>query len=277
MKHKRGQSVIPDREMIYLPPLRRLLLPVILLVSLIIAYKALPLPTSLPSLVLRPGPAPPRGIRVPKSSLQKPLPLANASNNHLSPPNRYFYSYDQTRKLTNKSVSAALWQPVLDSNLSPLFACARKINKYTGHFRLPNIIQNISAIAPGLKKAESRVFWNPTIISLPYWSENQYLVVSRIVTDGNHQENVLCEANVCSVGSGQISPGDRACTQDDLQHVGPAGGMRCVHPPVTLSVPPTPADKCEGKFESYVDIPGFHDPRLFWSGRGEPLMMINTQ
>jgi len=53
--------------------------------------------------------------------------------------------------------------------------------------------------------------------------------------------------------------------------------MRCVTVPTTLSVPPTPAEKCEGKFGTYVDIPGFHDPRIFWSGKGEPLMMVNTQ
>lgn len=263
--------------MFYLPTFRRLLLPAILLLGLIVTYKSLPLPTSLPSLVLHPGPAPPRGVRVPKSVLQKPLPFANASSNYLAPPNHYFYTYDQARRTTNQSASS-VWQPALDPKLAPLYACAKTANKYTGHLRLPNIIQNISAIAPDLDKVESRVFWNPTIISLPYWSQNPYLIVSRIVTDGNHQENVLCEADVCFVGSdGNPKPGDRPCTQDDLKHLGSAGGMRCVHPPVTLSVPPTPADKCEGKFESYVDIPGFHDPRLFWSGRGEPLMMVNTQ
>ena len=115
-------------------------------------------------------------------------------------------------------------------------------------------------------------------MSLPYWSKNQYLVVSRIVTDGNHQENVICEANVCYIGSGENArPGEKPCTEDDLFHVGPAGGMRCATPPTTLSVPPTPAEHCEGKFADYVDIPGFHDPRVFWSGRGEPLMMVNTQ
>ena len=97
------------------------------------------------------------------------------------------------------------------------------------------------------------------------------------MTDGNHQENVLCEANVCYIPGQEARMGEKLCTDDDLKHVGPGGGMRCVRPPITLSVPPTPAENCEGKFSPYVDIPGFHDPRSFWSGKGEPLMMVNTQ
>ena len=155
--------------------------------------------------------------------------------------------------------------------------CPVEANAITGHVRLPNIVQNISQIPAGSLKAESRVFWNPTLIALPYWSENQYLVVSRIVTDGNYQENVLCEANICHVPGQDARPGEKPCTEDDLKHVGPGGGMRCASQPVALSVPPTPAEKCDGEFGAYVDIPGFHDPRIFWSGRGEPLMMVNTQ
>lgn len=47
--------------------------------------------------------------------------------------------------------------------------------------------------------------------------------------------------------------------------------------PKQLEVPSTPAEKCEGKYYYYPDIPGFHDPRVFWSSKGEPLMMVNTQ
>ena len=264
-------------KMIYLPPLRRFLLPALASVTLIILYRALPFSQSLPSFITHQPPAPPQGIHVPISALQKLLPLFNASNNHLSPPNDYFYNYEEA-KTPNRSLSL-LWQPILDPNLAPLFHCTKKVNKYTGHIRLPDIIRNISNIPPGPQvKPELRIFWNPTVIALPYWSQNQYLVVSRIVTDGQHQENVLCEANVCYVGSGEDArPGEKPCTHDDVKHVGPAGGMRCVAPPVTLSVPPTPAEECEGKFGPYADIPGFHDPRIFWSGKGEPLMMVNTQ
>ena len=44
--------------------------------------------------------------------------------------------------------------------------------------------------------------------------------------------------------------------------------MRCASHPVALGVPPTPAEKCDGEFMPYVDIPAFHDPRIFWSGKG---------
>lgn len=88
----------------------------------------------------------------------------------------------------------------------------------------------------------------------------------------------MCEANVCYVGSGEdAKPGEKPCTEDDLKLLGPAGGMRCASTPIALNVPPTPAEQCYGKYGTYVDVPGFHDPRVFWSGKGEPLMMVNTQ
>lgn len=263
--------------MFYLPPLRRFLLPALAFVTLVIFYRALPSSPSLPSFVLHQPPSPSQGIRIPISTLQKPLPLFNVSHNHLSPPNDYFYNYEG-KKSPNQS-SSLLWQPTLDPNLAPLFQCSKKFNEHTGHIRLSNIIQNISTVPPGPQsKQDTRNFWNPTIIALPYWSENQYLIVSRLVTDGQHQRNFLCEANICYSGTGKNArSGEKPCTQDDLKYVGPAGGMRCVSPPITLSVPPTPAENCEGIFRAYTDIPGFHDPRIFWSGKGEPLMMVNTQ
>lgn len=270
--------------MIYLPPLRRFLLPTLVFVTFIILYRGLPTNTkTLPSFILHSPSVPPAGIRVPIAKLQNQLPISrNASENHLSPPNHYYYSYDKGDRTSpssnrTKTLNSVLWQPVLDPNLEPLFRCPNKANSYTGHLRLGNIVQNISQISPGSLTPEHRVFWNPTIIALPYWSENQYLVVSRIVTDGDHQENVLCEANVCYIQGQERRRGEKMCTEDDLKHVGPGGGMRCASPPIGLSVPPTPAEKCEGRFSSYPDIPGFHDPRIFWSGKGEPLMMVNTQ
>lgn len=85
-------------------------------------------------------------------------------------------------------------------------------------------------------------------------------------------------SNVCYVGSGEdAKPGEKPCTEDDLKLLGPAGGMRCASSPIVLNVPPTPAEQCYGKYGTYVDVAGFHDPRVFWSGKGEPLMMVNTQ
>lgn len=269
--------------MIYLPPLRRFLLPALILLAFIFFYKSsFHVSAAIPSFVLHQPPPPPEGMHVPIADLKlHTLPIANLSENHLSPPHQYYYSHAKASnsKFTNGSSKTSTWsQPIFNPYLEIFFKCPIRANQYTNHIRLPQIIRNISQIPPDPTKDEGRVFWNPTIISLPYWSTNQYLIVSRIVTDGNHQENVLCEANICYVGLGEGSrEGERQCTEDDLKFVGPAGGMRCVTVPTTLSVPPTPAEKCEGKFGTYVDIPGFHDPRIFWSGKGEPLMMVNTQ
>jgi hypothetical protein len=151
-------------------------------------------------------------------------------------------------------------------------------NRFTNHIRLSHPIRNISMSMPDMDKPDGRVFWNPTILSLPSWSRTQYLIVSRIVTDGNHQQNVLCEAQICHNANTSSAPhGELPCSESDLAVLGPAGGLRCVSEPFTLSVPPTPAENCQGKFGTYVDIPGFHDPRIYWSGKGEPLMMVNTQ
>ena len=267
--------------MIYLPPIRRFLLPTLIFVTVIILNRTLPTSSKFASFIIHNPPAPTAGIRVPISDLQNPLPIAKtASENHLPPPNHYYYSYDKTEKplsLNNTGKNSSTRLPLTDGHLKPLFTCTGEPNRYTGHLRMQNIVQNVSQIPPIQSKPDIRGFWNPTIIALPYWSKNQYLIVSRILTDGNHQENVLCEANVCYVPGQEPRPGEKPCTEADLQHLGPSGGMRCANPPVTLSVPPTPAEHCEGKFQFYVDIPGFHDPRIFWSGKGEPLMMVNTQ
>jgi hypothetical protein len=69
----------------------------------------------------------------------------------------------------------------------------------------------------------------------------------------------------------------KQCTEDDIGVLGPNGGLRCVVPPVKVQVPSTPAQKCEGLEKGLADIPGFHDPRAFYSGRGEPLLMVVTQ
>lgn len=264
--------------MIYLPPLRRFLLPALILLAIIVFYRSrLLVPVSFQFLVVHPPSPLEEGVRIPIADLVSHFPATDVLNNHLLPPQKYFYSYNQVKRPLNNSSSPST-KPSLETNLEILHKCPRKSNPYTNHIRLPNIVQNVSHVPPNSTTQESRVFWNPTIISLPYWSKNQYLVVSRIVTDGQHQENVICEANICYAGEAKnAKPGEMPCTSDDFQHLGPAGGMRCVSAPVSLGVPPTPAESCQGRFAPYADIPGFHDPRIFWSGKGEPLMMVNTQ
>ncbi|KAL8728718.1 MAG: hypothetical protein Q9166_005205 [cf. Caloplaca sp. 2 TL-2023] len=264
--------------MIYFPPLRRLLLPATIFLGVIVFYRSsFGVPSSLPSFVLHPPPPPPEGIRIPINHVEvERLSNPNATENHLPPSSKFYYAPYENTQAANSTKSFS--KPIDNPALQVLWQCPVQANRYTNHIRISAIVCNITQIPPQPLKPEKRVFWNPTIISLPYWAENQYLVVSRIVTEGNHQENVICEANVCYVGpSEDVKSGEKPCTEDDLKLLGPTGGMRCASTPISLNVPPTPAEYCTGKFQTYVDVPGFHDPRIFWSGKGEPLMMVNTQ
>ena len=266
--------------MIYVPRLRGWLIPLLICLAIVIIIKTQQLiEIEIPSELFHTHQSPLEGVRIPTQKLgHKLLPIHNTSSNHLSPPQRYYYTYPESETDVGSLPSSSWTRPILNQHLEPLFKCLKKPNKHTKHIRLSNHVYNVSNNPLYPIKAEHRIFWNPTIISLPYWSKNQYLLVSRIVTDGFHQQNTVCEANICHTGLGKGKPADeQMCSEDDITHLGQAGGLRCATEPVTLSVPPTPAEKCEGKFEPYTDIPGFHDPRIFWSGRGEPLMIVNTQ
>ena len=93
-----------------------------------------------------------------------------------------------------------------------------------------------------------------------------------------YRRNVLCEANICHPPS-EKSDNSRVkgCTKDDLESLGSNGGLRCVTTPIEVDVPPTPAERCDGMEQLLADILGFHDPRLFYSGRGEPILMVASQ
>jgi hypothetical protein len=62
----------------------------------------------------------------------------------------------------------------------------------------------------------------------------------------------------------------------EVKAVGAGGGMYCTSPAIKIDIPPTPADFCDGTWSAFPDIPGFHDPRVFWSGKGEPLILVNS-
>ncbi|PMD35427.1 hypothetical protein L207DRAFT_637792 [Hyaloscypha variabilis F] len=160
-----------------------------------------------------------------------------------------------------------------------LTQCPRSPNQFTGHIRLPNLLYNISMSPRSARSKETRTFWNPTILALPYWAENQYLIVNMVTSHGEpYRRNVLCEANICNPQSQRANNSrERTCTDNDLEVLGPNGGLRCVTPPIEVDVPPTPAERCDGIEQLLADIPGFHDPRLFYSGRGEPILMVVSQ
>ena len=99
-----------------------------------------------------------------------------------------------------------------------------------------------------------------------------------LLKDQGFRQNVLCEANICEPGSivGGRSYSSR-CSEDDLLKLGSSGGLRCATAPIEVNIPQTPAAKCEGLEKGLADIPGFHDPRIFYSGRGEPILMVVSQ
>lgn len=181
----------------------------------------------------------------------------------------------------------------------PLIASFQKnstsatFNSIINHIRLPNILYNITLTPPGSSRESDARFFNPAIIPLPHWSSNspgapKYVLVSRLVTAGFHQESHICLADVCVPDGDADTSRDvdhtgrsssaytRPCTPDDIALLGPRGGMRCTSATIKLNIPPTPAEQCDGAWKAFPDIPGFHDPRVFWSGKGEPLILVNS-
>ncbi|CZS96643.1 uncharacterized protein RAG0_05894 [Rhynchosporium agropyri] len=175
-------------------------------------------------------------------------------------------------------VAASSFKTTIPQALLGLTTCPRFPNRFTGHIRLSIPLFNISMNPPG-ETEKRRTFWNPTIFALPYWADNQYIIVSMVVATGvAYRRNVVCEASTCHPRTKHSTTSrERLCTEEDLQVLGPNGGLRCVTTPIEVDVPPTPAERCSGPEQTLAEIPGFHDPRLFYSGRGEPILMVVSQ
>jgi hypothetical protein len=170
-------------------------------------------------------------------------------------------------------------QPVASPLLASLLQCSNDINPYIQHVRLPHAHLGISFVPPASQPRPDLRLFNPTILTLPSWSTSgNYLIVSRVVTEGLHQESLVCLADFCLPANttARLPSGTRPCTLEDQGVLGALGGLRCNTEPIKLNVPPTPALQCEGHWSAFPDIPGFHDPRVFWSGKGEPLIILNS-
>lgn len=155
--------------------------------------------------------------------------------------------------------------------------CSATPNQYTNHIRISSYLYNISDRPRMSDTLATRMLWNPTIIALPYWSKNPYLVISMVYPKGDlNRESLLCEAVVCSP-SAKGSDGDVPCMEYDYKYLGASGGMRCVTEPVAVILPQTTAHECKGDAAVYADVTGFHDPRLFYSGLGQPVLMVSSQ
>ncbi|KAK9476961.1 hypothetical protein V1514DRAFT_321558 [Lipomyces japonicus] len=103
--------------------------------------------------------------------------------------------------------------------------------------------------------------YNPTIIALPPTSHYPFLIVSRVRGDSFEQHSLICEAKY----------GEQLNGDGNLEPV-----LQCATHARELVVPQTPAKDCKGK-EFMSDVPGYHDPRVFWSARGAPMMIFNQQ
>lgn len=271
--------------MLYLPPLRRLLLPSLLCLAFILYYRStVRIPSARhhlsPFIVRQPELSLP-GTRIPTSELEhRQVILKNVSENYLSPPTHLYYHYNNPGATYDNGTEIQIQYPDPKDNphLAKLFECPTTPNPITNHIKLPNHLFNISMVFRNETENERVGYLNPAIISLPFWSENQYLLVSRVATDGSHQQNLLCEANICYTGDSRNSrTGEKPCDERDFELLEGTTGMRCATPPFMLNVPPTPAEKCPENAAMMIDIPGFHDPRVYWSGKGEPLIMVNSQ
>lgn len=265
--------------MIYLPPVRRMLLPLLLLLAFVLYYKSTArIPGSgffsTPKYTLV-------AERVPVSQIEDYTDIMprNVSEDYLSPALNLYYPYTElSMKFANGTVQEAnVPKPTDNPYFAQFTACPIPPNRHTNHIRLPNHVYNVSLIFKNETENEHLGNLNPAILSLPHWAENQYILVSRVATDGSHQKNLICEANICYTDPAKARPGEQPCSPWDSMIFGGSIGLHCVTPPATLNVPATPAEDCGKGTYMLMDIPGFHDPRVFWTGKGEPLMMVNTQ
>ncbi|KIW27356.1 uncharacterized protein PV07_07100 [Cladophialophora immunda] len=227
--------------------------------------------------------------------------------------------------------------PLADPVIVQFTQCPTQPNPHTSHIRLPNVLYNISLASPRapppsrehqerdessddvVQGEDATRFFNPAIIPLPHWSRPaKYVLVSRLVTTGFHQESHVCLADICyppqapplpaisfplerSDNATPHHPGPDAdpapylekrlprsqpvlppdtspCSASDLSDIrlGANGGLCCLTAPQKINIPPTPAENCTDSWLAFPDIPGFHDPRVFWSGKGEPLILVNS-
>lgn len=268
--------------MIYFPPLRRLLILALLLLGFILYYRSSETVNSgLSSYIIQQPELSAQGTRIPAEDTNAQIILnRNTSENHLSPDRHFYYEYnapDQQSIDDGFSHRPPHFEPATHAAMQQLYECPIEPNTYTNHIRLSHVnLRNITVIWHNDTVNEHLLYLNPAIISLPFWSKNQYLVVMRVRTDGSHQNNIFCEANICYTDENQAREGELPCTPEDIALLG-GTGLRCAMPPTSLNVPATPAAYCGAQMGIMMDIPGFHDPRVFWTGKGEPLMMVNTQ
>lgn len=150
-----------------IPFLRRLLLPFIALVmvSLLLRSPRYKVSNIRPHYET-PGPT--------LSSLEVSLP-------RIQPSHRLPAQYtSEIKPLNGEGATAEVLEipnlPVDDPRVPALIQltqCPIKPNRFTNHIRLPNMLYNISMSPEKHLTDDKRRYWNPTIIALPSWAENE--------------------------------------------------------------------------------------------------------
>jgi hypothetical protein len=195
---------------------KRLVLPIAIffLLTVLFSRKWQPRYTSPPETL--PGP-----IRIP---INHPFP----NKSHAPDPQGTKYESPKLNEIPVEELPGSISTVKLPVALHEFTKCPREPNRFTGHIRLPNLVYNISMNPPATSSEEKRVFWNPTIIALPFWAKNQYLIVSMVSLSGvAYRRNILCEANICYPESQKRSQArQRVCSKEDIEVLGPNGGMR---------------------------------------------------
>lgn len=141
-------------------------------------------------------------------------------------------------------------------NFDSLFHCTPDYDEYLDN-KFATVLSSSNYKWRSVSKVDflSEKF-NPTIIAMPTEYKYPYFAVGRAITDGTYQEVVGCMMD---------------------WRVDPLMGRRkltCVDTPTVLAIPHTKSFNCSQAWMAMGKGP--HDPRIFYSDSGEPLIMYNS-
>lgn len=154
--------------------LRRLLLPVaVVYVFLLLVLKSPPGTT-----VKQPNAFSPVDQEL--FHVQIKRPFTNGSKDHATETERT--ATETILEDNGPETTLSEWSPASRvtalSALVELTECPVAPNQYTNHIRLPDVLHNITMKPKSGLIHEDYQFWNPTIVALPSWAKNQYIIVS---------------------------------------------------------------------------------------------------
>ena len=149
----------------------------------------------------------------------------------------------------------------------------------TGHTRLPNLLCNVSMEPRSTPNEEKRRFWNPMIVAIPYWAKNQYLIVcshSKMYLTGETFSAKRTFA-ILNLRNETTSARKFARMRTWKYSVQMEDYVAPVHPSTLtyLQFLHRSVRVWNGVLQICLAfmIPG----RVFYSGRGEPILMISSQ